>query len=61
MPLSMELKRCEFLKTGAGTAVAWLALPALSSAAPASPKTHAREGAYRYSFAPSYETAHFFQ
>jgi len=52
MPLSMELKRREFLKTGAGAAAAWLALPALSSAAPASAKTHAREGAYRTSWYP---------
>src|ERR1019366_5439712 len=52
MPLRMELKRREFLKTGAGAAAAWLALPALSGAAPASAKTHAREGAYRTSWYP---------
>ena len=50
----MELKRREFLKGGAGAAAAWLALPALSEAAPAgeTPQPATREGAYPTSWYP---------
>jgi hypothetical protein len=52
--LAMELKRREFLKSGAGAAAAWLALPVVAGAAQASenfPKP-SREAAYKTSWYP---------
>ena len=50
----MELKRREFLKSGAGTAAAWLVLPVVAGAAQVSANTHkpAREAAYKTSWYP---------
>ncbi len=50
----MHLKRRDFIKRSAGVAATWLALPALSGAAPARTKASrdARDGAYRTSWYP---------
>ncbi|MCX6927909.1 MAG: hypothetical protein NT154_32575, partial [Verrucomicrobia bacterium] len=50
----MELKRREFLKSGASAAAAWLTLPRLSGAAQVTATTRkpTREGAYKTSWYP---------
>ena len=50
----MELRRREFLKSGAGAAVGWLALPVVAGAAQAGANTHkpSREAAYKTSWYP---------